>query len=416
MKTKILVYTLSLLVIFACSNDNNALQDYKTIDPDITDVFNTKNYLSLTLNTEEIQVMNNTCKFGVGIFERLLSEIPDKDIVISPLSVSLALSMLGLGAENATFNEIYDVTGFSGLTKKEIGELSKRIISNISCNDSSTRMGFGNAVVMNEETKLYESYTESIKNYYDADIWNDNSLASINAWCDKQSFGLIQDLPSISAEKSAVTILNATSFSSKWAVGKDFSRARKQFNHSDKKSEQTDFFTGKTICNYGDYQNMQVLQIPYAGDSFSASFFLPKEGYDYSEFAKLLIQQDVFDIASLTEPANVQLSIPVFESDCTVDLKSILMDAGIHTAFSPDADFSAMCDESLVVSKVLQTSKVIFNENGTEAASVTDIEMEFTSPENEEVATIPVFSADRPFVYAIVETSSNALLFLGVKR
>jgi serpin B len=85
---------------------------------------------------------------------------------------------------------------------------------------------------------------------------------------------------------------------------------------------------------------------------------------------------------------------------------------GMQKPFMPNmADFSGISDENLYISEAIHKSYIDVNETGTEAAAVTGLVFTTTSAGNEP-PVVPFF-VDRPFVYAITENDTNAILFIG---
>ena len=89
----------------------------------------------------------------------------------------------------------------------------------------------------------------------------------------------------------------------------------------------------------------------------------------------------------------------------------MLQRLGVQLAFTDGADFSAMTrQESLLISEVIQEAFIAVDEQGTEAAAATAVVMAATSAEAEPPPTLDV---DRPFLYAIRDRQSQAVLFIG---
>jgi serine protease inhibitor len=135
---------------------------------------------------------------------------------------------------------------------------------------------------------------------------------------------------------------------------------------------------------------------------------LPNEGKTLADVAAFLTPEswkDVMDGLRITE---VDVKMPVFESEFKIELKEALTRLGMPTAFGFGADFSAMTEARVCIGQVLQKAKIKVNEEGAEAAAVTDVDMRFTS-----LPQVVDFHADHPFLYAITEVSTGAIFFIG---
>ena len=112
----------------------------------------------------------------------------------------------------------------------------------------------------------------------------------------------------------------------------------------------------------------------------------------------------------------VKVKLPVFETESDkIKLDDALIDMGMKDAFSK-ADFSRMAEEKVWVSEIFQKSRIKVNEKGSEAAAVTVVLMDASAGPNFTPPPVPEVYATRPFIYIIRETSTNAILFMGVYK
>jgi len=111
-------------------------------------------------------------------------------------------------------------------------------------------------------------------------------------------------------------------------------------------------------------------------------------------------------VANLREQ-NIWLKLPRFKIECDIKLNEPVKNAGMQRIFG--GGLENIADARLAVSKIQQKTFVEVNEEGTEAAAVTAIEVIFTSGTG---GPVPFF-ANRPFLYLIKEKSTGAILFIG---
>jgi serpin B len=105
----------------------------------------------------------------------------------------------------------------------------------------------------------------------------------------------------------------------------------------------------------------------------------------------------------------VYVYIPRFKNEAKYTLNNELIAMGMKLPFTDAANFTGIADTRLMVSEVIHKTYIDVNEDGTEAAAVTNIGLVSTAtPE------FPVFRADRPFLYAIRERSTGVILFIGI--
>lgn len=114
------------------------------------------------------------------------------------------------------------------------------------------------------------------------------------------------------------------------------------------------------------------------------------------------------------ERTHVELRLPRFEMETSLNLERLLADMGMPLAFSKKADFSGMTgDDSLMIDKVIHKAMIDVQEAGTEAAAATAVVMIMkTSIEPEPERTVR-FHADRPFFFFIKDNTYNSILFMG---
>lgn len=118
-------------------------------------------------------------------------------------------------------------------------------------------------------------------------------------------------------------------------------------------------------------------------------------------------------LTSSLAPREVVLDLPRFDIETRVELATVMAALGMPTAFDPDrADFSGMtADEKLFIDLIIHQANITVDEKGTEAAAATAVVVMRTTSANTEP---PVnLSIDRPFLYAVRDIPTGAVLFLG---
>ncbi len=168
---------------------------------------------------------------------------------------------------------------------------------------------------------------------------------------------------------------------------------------------------GKELA-VAETEEVQVVQLPYRGEDFAMVVILPRrpEGLDAVEKALTAAVLDGW--LAKSERRDVILSLPKFRSEASLDLARPLAGLGMKAAFGPSADFSGIAEGvPLWISQVIHRAVVRVDEEGTEAAAATALPAGAT----ERPATKPPveFRADHPFLYAIQDLRTGAILFLG---
>ena len=147
-------------------------------------------------------------------------------------------------------------------------------------------------------------------------------------------------------------------------------------------------------------------------------FILPYNADGFNDLKKNLDLNLWNDLSSKFGGMKADVKIPSFETTFgAIDLNKSLQNLGMIDAFNPNtADFSPMCDTpGLYINAVLHKAKIKVDEQGSEAAAVTAVIIGFVAAGPNGPSELPVarFYADRPFIYAITEVSTGAILFMG---
>ena len=86
----------------------------------------------IALTTADEKLRNASNAFGLSVFDQLLkADDGQKDVVFSPLSLSLALSMAADGAAGDTYKQFADVLGWGSLTREEVGAFYAKMIAGL---------------------------------------------------------------------------------------------------------------------------------------------------------------------------------------------------------------------------------------------------------------------------------------------
>lgn len=329
----------------------------------------------------------------------------DKNYMFSPLSVKMAFAMAANGADGETRAEILKIFGIKDLA--EFNEFSAQLIKEYSENEK-VKLNIANSLWLNTDyypnVDFEESFKDIIKNYYQGDsekVNDENAVERVNSWVKNKTNDKITEL--ISDSDFLAYIVNAIYFKGEWA--KQFiegATEKAEFTDRNGKKTEIDFMNMTDYFDYYEDDCVKMVKLPYKDRKTSMYVAIPAEK-----------AVDLDKNIEKMESKRVKLSLPKFKTEFGIKLVDILMQMGIQTAFLPGrADFSSMFTESdnVFITDVVHKTFINVDENGTEAAAVTGIEMEKTSiPTDDPV----VFSADKPFTYFIRDDVNGEILFMG---
>ncbi len=401
------IYLFILAAFLACQSTNAQAQDGNT------DYYEEPKFLNLT---QEEQACANACNdFTFRLFRASKEE---ENIVLSPLSVTYALSMLNNGASGETREEIKRALGFGDKEVADINAFCLKMMTDCATLDNRVKLLISNTVFMNKGYMLKPSFVETVKHFYDAtpetrDFHDGLTMDAINQWASDHTEGMIPKvLDKNSFDPDAVSyLMNAIYFCGTWQDPFDKSwTVTEPFGKNGELIPMMHKYFNFTT--YKETDDFQMLSLPYGMGTYRLLVFLPKEGRTIDNVLDALAANWP-KAASYTEyniNYVVDVKLPAFETSTSLRLNDIMTSLGVERAFNPMlAEFPDFCNTPTYISAMLQDAKIEVNEEGTKAAAVTTI-IATTGVQKERHAQ---FYANRPFLYAIVENNTNTIFFIG---
>ena len=364
-------------------------------------------------------VLDNS-DFALDLFRRVAQRAEGKSVVISPLSVTIDFGMVNNGAVGTTQQEIYETLGFKEGSVEDLNAFCQTMMEQSSTIDPSTTLEIANAAVVNKKFPgLKDSFTQTVKSAYDAeviykDFGTEDIKKLVNDWCSEKTHGMIPELLKAPVSPNEYAhFLNAVYFKGIWT--NKFKKAdtkKETFTREDGSKITVNMMHQQDKFLFGTMPGLYTsIILPYGNQAYSMTLLLPEEGKTLADVAEALVKRENnFCYSTGMYPFQVDVKIPSFETKYSASLKDILPEMGIRQAFGGGADFSALSSTSgLYIGDVLHKAKIKVDEEGSEAAAVTDIVM-FNSAGPSQVFE---FHADRPFLYMITEISTGAIYFIG---
>jgi serine protease inhibitor len=373
-----------------------------------------KGWRELTVSEKSLVESGN--QFGLKLFKEIIQEEKDKNVFISPLSVSMALGMTYNGANGETQEAMQKTLELNGLTIQEVNESYKSLIELLAGLDPKVKFQIANSIWYRQELSFEKEFIDLNKKYFNAEVRGldfaaPDAASIINGWVDKNTNGKIKEIVDSPIDPLTVMFLiNAIYFKGFWTY---------QF---DKKLTKDDWFilpdSSKKPCKMmtqdGEFQYFenavfQAIDLPYGNGDFSMTIFLPNPKIDIDSLIGEFNQENWNKWINSFFKQEVSLEFPKFTLEYKLILNNSLKALGMKIAFNPDqADFTNMYKgpESLFISQVKHKTFVQVDEEGTEAAAVTSVGIQMTSAP-------PWMRVDRPFIFVIRENKSQTILFMG---
>jgi serpin B len=241
----------------------------------------------------------------------------------------------------------------------------------------------------------------------------ETSRTTINDWIEETTRKKIKELikPGTIGPLTRLILTNAIYFKGNWELQfKKESTVNAPFHLPDRRQVDAPMMHQKDRFPYLETDDMQILELPYAGSELSMVILLPRERDGLEGIENALAYDELSRLLMKLRKREVKVIFPKFSLTSEFDLSKILSSMGMADAFSQDAaNLSGITVKGdLYISAVVHKAFVDVNEEGTEAAAATGVTMALAS-----ISPVPLFRADHPFMFMIREVRSGSILFLG---
>jgi serine protease inhibitor len=410
--TLIFVTIAAILSSASCEKGNSDL-DKELPDP-----------IKIELRGSEAEMVKSDQQFAIEFFANVFNEEAaelDKNFMISPLSLSMALAMTWNGADGETKAVMQKVLKLDGYTYQEVNEYYEKLREALLKTDPSTKLAIANSIWTNKNIKIKDDFIRLNNEYFNStvesvDFSDANSVKLMNKWAADNTNNLITHVLDKTNPNALMYLMNALYFKGIWTSEfNSRNTSSKPFYSEDGQTKNVDMMHQKSSFNYNENQTMQIVELPYGNQAFSMIVLLPKEGNKLADVTQELQNSNSWgNLVSGLRSTQVDLYLPKFKTEYSRVLNDVLEKMGMGIAFEPGAaDFSRMTDADAFISFVEQFTYINTDEVGTEAAAVTVVGIELTSYQPDRTAT---FNANRPFIYIIRENSTGSILFMGAVK
>ena len=374
---------------------------------------------TIELDEKSAELIEADNEFGLEIFQKIREASSEENIMISPLSISVAFAMAYNGADSETKTEMEKAMKLNGLTTEQINNSYKMLINALQSLDKDVVFEIADAIFYTEGFSVKSDFLNINKTIYDAEVEKLNfssssAVQTINSWVADKTHDKIKSIIQQLNPLDRLVLLNAIYFNGIWTNKFDENGTHMlNFTKTDGTNIEVPMMKKEEKLGYTSNSLFIAIKMPYGKGQFNMFVMLPANGKS---------SQDVIDelntdnwnnwVKSFEIKDPVVVTMPRFKFAFETKLNKVLVQMGMEKAFQPYiADFSKMSDEDLYISSAIHKSFIDVNENGTEAAAVTSITFTTTSAGNEPPKTY--FTVNKPFVFAITEKDTNAILFMG---
>lgn len=381
--------------------------------------------LPRALTTGEAKLIAADNRFAFTFLRQMAQETRDTlpNLFVSPLSVAMALGMTYNGAAGTTEEEMRRTLELEGMTVPEVNDASRSLIALLRGLDPGVRFRIANSIWYRQSFTVEQPFIDANRTYFDAEVagLDFSSPAApdrINDWVARQTQGLITEIVETPLPDYAMMyLINAIYFKGDWT--QQFDRARTApapFQLADGRTAQVPMMHSGDPIRVRSYRDatLEVAELPYGGRAFAMTIIMPRDPAALDTLLAGLTAEQWDSWVARLDSISIQVSLPKFRLVNDLSLVAPLKALGMPMAFDcqpPEmADFTRMHrPQEVCITNVKHKTYVDVNEEGTEAAAVTSVEIGPTSMP-------PTIVIDRPFLFAIRERLSGTILFLGAIR
>ncbi|MDE5791039.1 MAG: hypothetical protein K2H96_07430 [Muribaculaceae bacterium] len=359
--------------------------------------------------------VSNYNRFAYGFLARANEETKEDNVLVSPLSLEMLLSLLANGADSAGQEEILRYLNLSSLDA--LNDMNRRWMWLCGHTGERNELSLSNSIWTSAVLTVNEKYKEKMqKDYYATfhPLPDDprTAMKEINLWADENTKGLIPEFLKYPLPMSTkFTLYNASYFKGEW-----------EMSFSKTSTHMAPFMTPKGVIlaetmkailfyksvSYYSCDKYQVIDLNYKGKIFNMRIIMPRKGYAVEDLLPIIARTPI-----KTEKDCAKVWLPKFRIRHSMDdLKNILKSSGLNHIFSNPRCFLLLTSYAGILRdmEMLQESVIGCDEDGSDAVRVGDNLWVFG-----EVTPIPV-KIDRPFIFSIMENKTGAVMFTGIVR
>ena len=347
-------------------------------------------------------------EFTLDLFRA--AEKPGESTVMSPASVLCALAMLANGAEGDTKDQLEQAFGMS---VPALNEALRSFISDLP--DGRTKINLANSVWVRDGFPVKPRYLQDNADYLNAGVFqapfDASTVRDINAWINENTDGMIPQLISQLDPDVVLALVNALYLKAQWRDPYS-GTVQVPFYNGDGTAQKAPMLSSRETTYLHDDSAVGFIK-PFESNKYAFAVVVPNEGVSLEEYLDGLNGKTLRELLTGERYDAVYAKMPKFKQETFVNLSGPLQDMGVEDAFDPErADLSGIAPD-LVVSQAQHKAVIEVNEHGVSAAAATYIGAGATSAGPGDMQKIAYVTADRPYLYMIIDRTTNLPLFIG---
>lgn len=362
----------------------------------------------LVSQSPEAKVSDDTLSAAMADFALSLlqsSHTAGENTILSPYSVYIALALSANGAQGHTLAQMETLLGMPISTLNPY-------IPNLQ-QTAGSELEEANSVWVHEELAVEETFLQTLKNYYEAQVYttpfNDSTLEAMNQWIREQTADRIPQALDQMNPNAVMYLINALAFDAQWEKIYNTHQITDQPFYSTAGEQTVEMMSSKESIYLEDGNATGFIK-DYAGGRYSFLALLPNEGTTLEDYLSTLSGESLLHTVKNGQTCSVMTSMPKVSLETSVEMKDVLQSMGMTDAFGMEADFGGIeKSKNLFISRILHKTYLQVDEAGTQAGAVTIEEIVYKGFDlNQKHVCL-----NRPYVMGIYDHSNNCFLFLG---
>lgn len=415
MDTKtLLICIVAVLCLGACSNDSDEWLKGNDGRKPVEELPVTR-FIPIELNETQQAINAKLQEFSWKLFKEVYA-INDatENLMISPISLEVALGMFQNGIEGKTLEKLLKTQGLDGFMVDEVNDYYKAMITGIAQADDRVTFSSANSLWYHNEYSVADNFKSAIENNYaakvaSADFSDSKTKDIINSWCSDNTGERIKEIITALSPDDLFHLMNAVYFKGGWPFEFDKNQTKKdEFKTTSGDIKEVDMMYKQfSSISYSDAGDFETIVLPFSSPGFMFFAMLPKEDVKMDDAIASLSPASLNSFIG----GKVNLYMPKFEVEYEMAaLVEVLQAINPELAFNQD-EITFLENTKVNDVNIMQKTFFKVDEEGVEAAAVTDISNGHTyDPDKSGIIELRF---NRPFIYGIAETSTNMPLFIG---
>lgn len=360
-------------------------------------------------------------RLAFKLLNQVTKEDAGKNVFLSPASLEMALAMTMNGAGGETLAAMANAIELAGLSGDEVNAANKTMADWLGQLDPKVTLETANSLWARKGVQFNPAFLVKNKESYGArvealDFNSPSSAKTINAWVSDKTKGKISEIVTPPIDPQTILfLLNAIYFKGQWTRQFDKSKTRESdFTTASGGTKKVPMMSQSGKFKYMENDRFQAIFLPYGSEKTGMYLFLPGPAVGLPGFIQGMTPESWTQWMSRFSESEGDISMPRFKLEYEKALKDTLTAMGMGVAFTDQADFSNMLvagsPDKPFIQQVKQKTYADVNEEGTEAAAVTSVQVGVTSmPAGNRFSMV----VDRPFFFAITDDTGKVILFEG---